>query len=390
MMGSFRKKPSLSPSRGRSTSSSPPNQPLSPCLVHRMPSAPSSKHRASPVRRPSLPIYHQPKDSAKTVPLRPCCPDCERITEESLQQGSDWQEQFSRGARRRRSASLDNSMVMSSVLEPGYVTSATHHIEPALISRYPTAGSKFLITVDEVDKRRKSLEVTEDDAKRTRSVSPFRLSTAPSCSRLHPHERDSSGGSSFDDLTVDDARRKPRASPIQEEDEAQLFPLPSPRRSPNSSPASSILLSQSPKASPSPSPSPSQKNTPAPSPNASATFLGDLNDGKLSGSLTRRSVGDVVTSRANEPTVKNEPSMKPVMASVLSRPLSVHELPPSNSTNSVTPMPESVPTPTHSPIMSTKAKTKQRKSSFSLPFIKAGTDALKGVSSMSGGVFGSP
>jgi hypothetical protein len=43
-----------------------------------------------------------------TIPLRPCCPDCFSATERAALQGEGWTENFSRAARRRRSASGDN------------------------------------------------------------------------------------------------------------------------------------------------------------------------------------------------------------------------------------------------------------------------------------------
>ncbi|KAI0294808.1 hypothetical protein BC826DRAFT_1185638 [Russula brevipes] len=59
--------------------------------------------RARHARRASLPPSH-----LVTVPLRPCCPNCFSATESAALQGDNWTESFSRAARRRRSASVDN------------------------------------------------------------------------------------------------------------------------------------------------------------------------------------------------------------------------------------------------------------------------------------------
>jgi hypothetical protein len=101
---------SRSPSRGRSSGSPQALKPLSPCLVHRSPSS-SPNIPYKPVRRTSQPIFTQERkhDTAVTIPLRECCPDCAPVTEESCMEGDRWTEKFSRAARRRRSASLDNT-----------------------------------------------------------------------------------------------------------------------------------------------------------------------------------------------------------------------------------------------------------------------------------------
>ncbi|EMD41476.1 hypothetical protein CERSUDRAFT_90043 [Gelatoporia subvermispora B] len=109
------------------------HQPLTPCLIHSPhphphphPHAPSPDSCASPslpgprtprARRPSQsspPTSPSPTLSAAspralrtTVPLRACCPDCFRALERCAQAGERWEERFSRGARRRRSASVD-------------------------------------------------------------------------------------------------------------------------------------------------------------------------------------------------------------------------------------------------------------------------------------------
>jgi len=82
-------------------------EPLPPCLVHREPSAVPYTPRPKPNRRPSLTL--PPTQPIATVSLRTCCADCVHITEECLKEQELWQEKFTRGARRRRSASLDNN-----------------------------------------------------------------------------------------------------------------------------------------------------------------------------------------------------------------------------------------------------------------------------------------
>ncbi|KAF8060813.1 hypothetical protein FPV67DRAFT_1673651 [Lyophyllum atratum] len=276
---------SRSPSRGRSTSASPPTaKPLSPCLVYRSPSSLPSSAMPQPMRRTSLPITRPKGEAALTVPLRACCADCVTITEESMKEGEQWQEKFSRGARRRRSASLDNSDNFSLGSSPSDTSGPLHHstgfaavaanahgadIGPSSNPRY--RASTFAITVDEVDQRRKSQEYTEEELSRYRSHSPSRRATPAFHSTndpysaasypltYHAHEKEastSSTSSSVSEMSPNDVPpRRPKSSPIQEEDEDQLFPLPSPRRSPNNSP------------------SPSKSSSPAPSPNASTSYL---------------------------------------------------------------------------------------------------------------------
>jgi hypothetical protein len=187
-------------------------QPLSPCLVHRQSTSTStSPTRPTPARRTSLTM--SPRTDVVTIPLRSCCNNCVHITEESLREGIEWREKFSRSARRRRSTSLDSS---------GF----------SAICESPEAGSKFsaklAINVDEVDKRRKSQELEEN------------------------HERESSASSSSSDLKdflgegSFPSKQVTQVTPIvEEDDDDQLFPLPSPRRSPTSSPGPSPAASLS-------------------------------------------------------------------------------------------------------------------------------------------------
>lgn len=449
------------------------------------------------MRRTSLPLttHHiQKDDTALTVPLRACCPDCVPITEESLKEGEEWQEKFSRGARRRRSASLDNSdsFLSSSPTTPrqlsrGFTAVTVNPSAPAVVisctsPRY-NKTSNFAITVDEVDKRRKSQEF-EEDIKRLRqpySSSPrssptFHSPNAPFSSAPHspiyrPHEKDTSTSSTSSSIstssepnTPDYPPRRPKSSPIQEEDEDQLFPLPSPRRTPTSSPSPSM------NASPSPSPSPSVKASPAPSPNASTSCLAPPSglsasreslprtspggEGMLSRSLSRKSphhdsefaaqqasttispspLSPPGTSKRSTSTQSSKPQPSPLLISERARatsgpvlsaspaqyspqlsgvdtasPLTPGKayplpIPPSSSSAQRRPSAAksaSPPPPSTFPAMSTSPSSKsppqspvspgkQRRPSFSLPYLKdalkgAGADVLRGVSSMGGG-----
>ncbi|KAI9509864.1 hypothetical protein F5148DRAFT_1282521 [Russula earlei] len=71
--------------------------------IQRRLSLPPPSRSAHHARLHSLP--HTP---LVTIPLRPCCPDCFSATESAALQGESWTENFTRSARRRRSASTDN------------------------------------------------------------------------------------------------------------------------------------------------------------------------------------------------------------------------------------------------------------------------------------------
>ncbi|KDR68773.1 hypothetical protein GALMADRAFT_146116 [Galerina marginata CBS 339.88] len=285
----FRRRSSRSPTRGRSVSSSPVvPKTLPSCLVHRSPSASPIITRSiplSPVRRPSLPVYQRRKDEV-TVPLRACCEACERIMEESLKEGESWQEKFTKGAKRRRSASLETNDINSLFRLPSHARTSSFSKEfNALSSSLDNIGdssrygstSTFTLTVDEVDKRRKSLDFSRELLEPFLAAPPSPSSPAfpshgslysghPRHPRSRPHERETSSNSSISSSSATeelqlpdilDPRHRLRSSPIEEEDEAQLFPLPSPRRSPSGTP----------------SPSPSPRVSPVPSPNGSTSCL---------------------------------------------------------------------------------------------------------------------
>jgi hypothetical protein len=220
-----------SPVRSRSNPPTDRQKPLSPCLVHRFPSSPiggPSPQTASRKRRPSLPLpttdsFGKPLE---TVPLRDCCLACVPITEESLKEGDQWKEKFSRGARRKRSASCSSDDFSISPPTSGFAAVKQGCCDTAVVSSHAVA-----IKVDEVDRKRKSPEPrqTADADEEPAEVQEIIVNPLP-------------------------VSQPPRASPIQEEDDDdQLFPLPSPRRTPT--PSSSPAGSESPSPLPSPNPS---------------------------------------------------------------------------------------------------------------------------------------
>ena len=114
------------------------------------------------------------------------------ITEESLKEGIEWREKFSRAARRKRSASLDSPVFV------GITPSSSSGVGS-------TFSTKLGLNVDEVDKRRNSHEFKEEEK-----------------------EASVSSDNSAEDGPVS-SMETPRVSPIQEEDDDdQLFLLPSP------------------------------------------------------------------------------------------------------------------------------------------------------------------
>ncbi|KAG6888310.1 hypothetical protein C0992_008876 [Termitomyces sp. T32_za158] len=359
------------------------------------------------VRRTSLPLTtcSIPKHDALTVPLRPCCDNCVPITEKSLKEGEEWEAKFTKGARRRRSASLDNNdgnFGFDPSRSGGGNLSTQIDLSPG--TRY--RSSTFALRVDEVDKRRRSQEFPEE-MKLFRSVSPrsgsntaFHSPTAGST-----HTSCSVGKEVLTSSpSLDIPPRPMKSSPIQEEDEDQLFPLPSPRRTPSASPASSKAPS------------------PNPSPNSSLSNLAPSGSGLRSGSddmlikaLSRKSSGDnlksgtsasaalydtstTATSRAQgNPQLRmnvnlnthTHPSSVPISIPVPPSPLPAS----SASSSPVQSRGHSQPNPNspYSPRSPRSSPTKTRFPSFSLPSIKdaikgTSADMLKGVSSMGGGV----
>ena len=119
--------------------------PLSPCLVHHDDNHDCDhppRPRLGRGRRPSLPesISRSPSSPGAielaTVPLRPCCVQCFKVTEACLAHGDAWRERFTRAARNRRNASIDFQMARqnrSTVAQP-------------------SPGAFAAVTVDEVAK----------------------------------------------------------------------------------------------------------------------------------------------------------------------------------------------------------------------------------------------
>ncbi|KAG6902002.1 hypothetical protein C0995_005802 [Termitomyces sp. Mi166 len=397
---------SRSPTRGRSTL--PSLKPLSPCLVYRDPS--SSPTMPKPIRRTSLPLTtcNIPKHDAPTVPLRPCCANCVHVTEESFKEGEEWQEKFTKGARRRRSASLDNNDGRFGIdASRSGVSDFAARVDLSPGARYKSA---FTLTVDEMDKRRRSQEFTEDmklfrSASRSSSSMVFR---SPATSNLHM-SRSVDKESSTSPISLDVPPRPIKSSPIQEEDEDQLFPLPSPRRTPSASPTSSKA------PSPNPSPNVSTSNLTPP-----GSGLRSGSDEMLIKSLSRKSSDSNLNPSApptptpvpihdlsvTASTTQDKPQLSldldlnthtrsnsgPIPIPIPSKPL---PSPPSDSTPSSpirsqgrTTSTTNPPRSPRSPTMSSPTRT--RRPSFSLPSIKdaikgASSDVLKGVSSMGGG-----
>ncbi|KAH8101423.1 hypothetical protein BXZ70DRAFT_1007257 [Cristinia sonorae] len=390
----FSRSPSKT-SRARSTSRD--TEALVPCIVDH--EHPHRRHR-----RPSLPIT--PKSDVVTIPLRECCLKCYPVAEESWEEGSSWQEKFTKGARRRRNSSADD------------IRPTRRRVSEDL------PGFETIINVDEVDIRRRS---KDSDSPTTSAIDiPAKTDTCILGRKLV--------------VATSTTLAIPKPSVI-EEDEDQLFPLPSPRRTPNGSPV------------PSPAATPSSSST-----NLAKTVLGQK------GSPNAKPIGRSVSPRPIA-TGRESPNLL-ATASPL-RPLELHrraditpprarELSETSTLSSSDDVPEltsspssftfadspdlsllgspqtpslATPSVTHShpiairqekekrptanaydtsPIISTAGTSPQLRRGNSLPagsglsispqswrklhlpnagsILKAGADVLKGVSSMSGGV----
>ena len=388
------------------------------CLARRASSeSASSSVEPIPIHRPSLPIYHRRQDEL-TVPLRDCCADCQRITEQCLKEGNDWKEKFSRGARRRRSASLEYSNkpalphTRNASLNGAFTPFSTEgSASRDTTSRFAT-NAAFSITVDEVDKRRRSFDFSMDDTDLLRtqqshpSASPFASSSGRSVyPRVKPRDREREPSSSSpvsSESTIDeslpspdtlDSRSRLRSSPIEEEDETQLFPLPrrSCSKTPSPSPPPSLSLKEEsssplPIAIPSPpyltptsSKCPSDENIlPNSSTEVDNNTQCEISDQNTPSPLAPRSpnspsIDNNINSTGTSPF---KPKLKTAVTVTNQKPT-----PPSAFSNHTTP----------SLIAHQKPSPRKRKISFTLPFIKAGdairdvgADVLRGVSSISG------
>ncbi|KDQ52965.1 hypothetical protein JAAARDRAFT_61551 [Jaapia argillacea MUCL 33604] len=225
-----------SPRPGQLSECSSP--PMPPCLVHHEPGSPRSPPARHIRRTSTTTASTSPRPDAVIIPLRACCPDCYPITEESLKEGDEWKEKFTRGARRRRSASSGSE---TSSWEPPVNGARAHH-HTDCPSSGPGITAIKVINVDEVDKRRRSQDHLEDDEYRRNAVIVHAqkpsLSLSSCSSRRSASDPGAAGGGGyFGSCASETGQPGARRSPIQEEDEDQLFPLPSPRRSPSASPS---------------------------------------------------------------------------------------------------------------------------------------------------------
>ncbi|GBE81487.1 hypothetical protein BKA93DRAFT_822660 [Sparassis latifolia] len=121
-------------------------QPLVPCIVdHASPKSPELRGRHA--RNPSSPPL-SPRADIETVPLLPCCHECFHITDECLKEGEQWEEKFTRGARRLHNSSVDACPASHS----------HHRVAEAM------PGFDDIVAVDEVDKKRLSHDLESHPA----------------------------------------------------------------------------------------------------------------------------------------------------------------------------------------------------------------------------------
>ncbi|KII87114.1 hypothetical protein PLICRDRAFT_176902 [Plicaturopsis crispa FD-325 SS-3] len=285
------------------------------------------------------------------------------ITEESLREGEEWKETFSRGARRRRSASLGAG--------PSVDAAAVFH-------------GGIVINVDQVDKRRKSQDFSDDGRRRSGEAHLVHHAPAPVADIPQPE--------------------LPPASPIEEEeeDEDQLFPLPSPRRTPTPSPTATPNGSTPCLAHSASRDSLSQLlgDGPGSDDSGGSTGRGRCSRGLLtpdaSPSLSQYSPS-ACRGVSSNPRRSPSPTCNSVSTSQLPTPMPSPSLPPSlsrrpshthmhrhegSASSTATYDPPASPTPTP------HALKMHRRRSFSIPFMKA-ADILKGVTAISGSTAGS-
>ena len=448
----FRRRSSGSPTRARSIPSPTIPKSLPSCLVRRA-SSESTSSLTNPIRRPSLPIYHRRQDEL-TVPLRDCCADCQRIIEECLKEGNDWKEKFSRGARRRRSASLEYN------IKPAAPHTRNANVDGAFMpfssegSASRDLTSRFAITVDEIDKRRRfdySLDDTDliHTQQSHHSASPFASSSGSSLyPRVKPSDREASPSSTVSSVSTTDellpspntldSRNRLCSSPIEEEDETQLFPLPRRSRSntpsppsspnPNESSSSPVRISPSPYTSSKWESSSSEENILC---DAHEHLFASINtdptfSSSPSLSLSLPTMGTPTRLVSHEPSDSESklffaiPSMSPsahTLSEISDQNTPSLLAPPSSNLSSIdninsipsfkpklepaatftnhNPTPPSAISNHTTSLIVQKPSQQKRRISFTLPFIKAGgairdasVDVLKGVSSISGGGVG--
>lgn len=202
--------------------------PLPPCLVHRpQPSDPSSPSLNRHARTPRKTSPSPSRSDIVTVPLRPCCVACQPVTDAARVNGDTWPEHFSRAAARRRSLSVDGPRTVT--LE-GSAASAS----------YGALG--VAISVDEIDKRRRASDLGpsttsrvlwSDTNKDECGVPPIHCRTVLSNANASPTPSPSR-------MTAAPATPRIPEEEDDGEDESELFPLPSPKRTPSVSPAPSV------------------------------------------------------------------------------------------------------------------------------------------------------
>ncbi|KIY51933.1 hypothetical protein FISHEDRAFT_70424 [Fistulina hepatica ATCC 64428] len=295
--------------------SRPPVSPYMSCLTHRSTSVgerrllrPGRERRASLPLPCELPVQHNcaagPSNVPTIVPLRACCAACYEVTEASIRDGDTWKEKFSRGARRRWRC--DSGSPRSSQESAAAVASLT--------SPHP----KFELTVDEVDRRRKSLDLDSLEVVCEEAADPL---------EAEPED---------EAQTVTVSSPSPvYAAPQKLLEDDDLFPLPSPKRSPNASPGDSPAPSVKP--SPRASPLPSTRRSPLPSPSLKASssdrlyppefvpcqltdgpgILPDDSEGIIGHSLSRKDPPSAAwTSPTESPVEINFPATEAVEAEV--------------------------------------------------------------------------
>ncbi|KAI0785912.1 hypothetical protein C8Q75DRAFT_773423 [Abortiporus biennis] len=345
---------SLSPGRSEHV-----HQPLVSCIVDH---AHPHNRRA---RRPSLPLPIRP--DLVTVPLRPCCSKCFPITEECLKGGSEWKEKFSRGARRRRSASTSN--------EPSHF----HHKDHRLVAD-DIPGFEAVLNVDEVDILHKKHH-SDSSPVHTSASSSGEAGLLPSLTR---QTAISSTSIEIDTPTPDLPSSIGVPPAIREEDEDSLILI-------SASPVTSPICSSSDSSSSSSSvDSVSNVTTlpPAISNLVDNTFICPNHTPPLVASP----IAFTSTASSSSDLIPTPPSHSapipisiPVAHSKPSPPMSSHSY---GSSNGISPSSEF--SPQHARTISTPGSpgSSWRRPHIHLPnagsFIRAGVEVLKGVNSLGG------
>ncbi|KAF9219042.1 hypothetical protein BS17DRAFT_790063 [Gyrodon lividus] len=230
--------PSFS-TKAQSPTLSTDHSPLSPCLVHRSPTAGSSIPGFPPPTRrtPRKASLSPSRSDVLTVPLRPCCAACQPIAEAALVDGDAWTERFSRAAHRRRSVSAD---ALRTITVAGSAAAAS----------FSALGRGVPISVDEVDKRRRASDTgLSKTGQGMVWLNDARDGEGRKLSLLHASRPGVSSSSADARTPPSPTWMVPSTPRIPEEDDDddqdQLFPLPSPKRTPAPSPAPSPAASLS-------------------------------------------------------------------------------------------------------------------------------------------------